>query len=73
MPYGRPGGHWALLREGAATLHRTPIDIEAACSRVVAESAYPDRQEWADYYLRARAGDADALTAFAAREGRHSS
>ncbi len=70
MPYGRPGGHWALLRAGAATLHRTPIDVEATCARVVAESTYPDREEWADYFVRATASDAEALTTFADREGR---
>lgn len=70
MPYGRPGGAWALLRDGAVTLHRTPVDVEQAIARVVAESTYPDRQEWADYYLRAIASDAEALTAFAPRDGR---
>ncbi len=70
MPYGRPGGHWALLRAGAVTLHRTPIDVEATCARVVAESTYPDSQEWADYFVRATASDAEALTTFAARDGR---
>lgn len=70
MPYGRPGGHWALLRAGAVTLHRTPIDIEATCARVVAESTYPNSQEWADYFVRATASDAEALTTFAARDGR---
>jgi predicted phosphodiesterase len=30
MPYGRPGGHWALLRDGAVTLCRTPIDVDLA-------------------------------------------
>jgi hypothetical protein len=71
MPYGRAGGHWALLSRGAVTLHRTPIDVEAACARLVAESTYPQRQEWADYYIRGTASDAQALATFAAREGRH--
>lgn len=71
MPYGRPGGHLAMLRAGAVTLHRTPIDVEATCARVVAESTYPDRQEWADYFVRATASDTEALTTFAAREGQH--
>ena len=70
MPYGRPGGAWALLHAGAVTLHHTPIDVDAAVARVVAESDYPDRQEWADYFLRATASDANALTAFAPRDGR---
>lgn len=73
MPYGRPGGAWALLHAGAVTLHNTPIDVDAAVARVVAESDYPDRQEWADYFLRATASDTEALTAFAPRDGRSAS
>ena len=70
MPYGRAGGSWALLRGGAVTLHHTPVDVDAAVAAVVAGSGYPDRQAWADYYLRATASDAEALTAFAPRDGR---
>ncbi|WP_312875845.1 metallophosphoesterase family protein [Arthrobacter terrae] len=70
MPYGRPGGNWALLQDGAVSLHRTIIDIEAAIARVVAESDYPDRREWADYFIRAAASDAESLTAFATEDGR---
>lgn len=70
MPYGRPGGHWALLRDGAVTLRRAAVDIDAACARVVAESAYPDREAWADEYVRCRNSDADALRAFGPRDGR---
>jgi predicted phosphodiesterase len=70
MPYGRAGGHWALLRDGGTTLRRTNLDIDAAIARVVAESDYPDRQTWADDYLRATSSDASALTSFAPRDGR---
>ena len=70
MPYGRAGGHWALLRDGGITLRRTNLDIDAAIARVVAESHYPDRQTWADDYLRATSSDATALTSFAPRDGR---
>jgi len=70
MPYGRPGGSWALLRDGSVTLRRTRVDVDGAIDRLVAESTYPDRQEWAEYFLRAVASDADALTAFAPRDGR---
>jgi putative phosphoesterase len=70
MPYGRAGGNWALLRDGAVTLRRTPIDVDRAVARVVAESDYPDRQAWADEYLRATHSDAEALTAFGPRDGR---
>ena len=70
MPYGRSGGAWATLRAGTVTLHHTPIDVDAAVAGVVAESDYPDRQEWADYLLRAAASDTDALAAFGPRDGR---
>lgn len=72
MPYGRPGGHWALLHDGAATLHRTDIDIDTAISLVIAESDYPQREDWANYFLRAEVSDAEALTTFAPRDGRPS-
>jgi predicted phosphodiesterase len=70
MPYGRPGGHWALLQDGQVSLRRTEIDVDDAVARVVAGSTYPDRQAWADGYVRARASDAEALTTFAPRDGR---
>jgi len=70
MPYGRAGGHWALLRDGAVTLHRTDLDIDRAVADVVAGSTYPDRQAWADEYLRATHSDAEALTVFGPRDGR---
>jgi predicted phosphodiesterase len=70
MPYGRPGGSWALLRDGQVSLRHTDIDVDRAIAAIVAASGYPDRAEWADYFLRARASDAEALTAFAPRDGR---
>jgi predicted phosphodiesterase len=70
MPYGRPGGHWALLRDGDVALRRTTVDVDSAIAQVVAESSYPDRQNWAEYYLRATSSDAEALTVFAPRDGR---
>jgi len=70
MPYGRAGGSWALLRAGAVTLRHTEIDVDVAIESVVAESGYPDRRAWAQEYLRAANSDADALTAFAPRDGR---
>lgn len=70
MPYGGAGGHWALLDSGSIALRRTPIDVEAACAQVVAESTYPDREAWVDYFIRSRAGDAEALAAFGPRDGR---
>ncbi|MEV6423290.1 metallophosphoesterase family protein [Streptomyces sp. NPDC051662] len=69
MPYGRPGAHWALLGPGVE-LRVTHYDIDAAIARLTAESGYPDIEEWADYYLHARATDAEALTTFGPRDGR---
>jgi predicted phosphodiesterase len=70
MPYGRQGAHWALLADGAISMRRTPYDAAAACELVRAESSYPDVAEWADYFLHARASDADALARMAPRDGR---
>ena len=70
MPYGLPGGAWALLDGGSVTLHRTRIDVDAAVAAVVAGSAYPGRQAWADEYVRAVNSDADAVRAFGPRDGR---
>jgi predicted phosphodiesterase len=70
MPYGRPGGAWALLRDGQVALRHTPVDVDAVCARVVAESGYPDRTAWADEYVRSRHSDAVALSVFAPRDGR---
>lgn len=72
MPYGRPGGAWALLRNGQVSLRHTIVDVDAAVAQVVAESSYPDRTGWAEDYLRSRHSDADALRAFGPRDGRRS-
>ncbi len=52
MPYGRPGGSWALLRGGQVSLRHTAIDVDAAVAAVVAGSGYPGVAEWADVYPR---------------------
>jgi predicted phosphodiesterase len=70
MPYGRAGAHWAVLADGAVTMRRTSYDIEAACAAIRDQSDYPDVTEWTDYFLHSRASDADALGAFAPRDGR---
>jgi predicted phosphodiesterase len=70
MPYGRSGGAWALLRSGQVELRHTHVDVEAAIAQVVDESSYPDRQSWANEYLRSVNSDADALRAFGPRDGR---
>ena len=70
MPYGRPGGAWALLHDGQVTLRHTPVEVDAAIAAVVAGSTYPDRVAWAEEYLRAANSDVDALRAFGPRDGR---
>ena len=70
MPYGLPGGAWALLDGGSVTLHRTRVDVDAMVAAVVAGSTYPGRQAWADEYVRAVNSDADAVRAFGPRDGR---
>lgn len=69
MPYGRAGAHWCLLGPGVE-LRTTHFDIEAAVAQVRQDSSYPRVGEWADYFLRARATDMEALAAFAPRDGR---
>lgn len=70
MPYGRPGGSWALLRDGQVSLRHTPVDVNAAVAAVVASSDYPDVRAWADEYVRAANSDADAIRAFTPPEDR---
>lgn len=70
MPYGRPGGAWALLRDGQVCLRQTVVDVDAAIEAVVAGSSYPSRVAWAEQYLRSANSDADALRAFGPRDGR---
>lgn len=70
MPYGRAGGSWALLHDGAVSLRHTPIDVNAAVEAVVAGSEYPARRSWAEEYIRAVNSDADAIAAFTHPEDR---
>jgi predicted phosphodiesterase len=69
MPYGGAGAHWALLGPGVQ-LRRTEFSLDDACARIAAESGFPDAAEWADYFVRSRAGDAEAITTFGPRDGR---
>ena len=69
MPYGRSGAHWALLGPGIE-LRRTDFDLDAACAQTIAASGFPDVAEWADYYIRARATDVEALQTFGPKDGR---
>jgi len=66
MPYGRSGAHWALLGPGVE-LRRTDLDEDAVCARLAESSAFPDIAQWADYFVRARASDAEALAVFSQR------
>jgi predicted phosphodiesterase len=71
MPYGGAGAHWVLLGgDVRVSLRRTGFDPDAACARIAAESRYPDAAAWADYFVRSRASDADALRVFGPRDGR---
>ncbi|RIQ16457.1 metallophosphoesterase family protein [Jiangella rhizosphaerae] len=70
MPYGRPGPHWALLRDGIVTLRHTAADPHALADAVVAASSYPGAAAWADAYARTVHSDAEALAVFAPRDGR---
>ena len=71
MPYGGPGAHWALLHDdGEISMRRTAFDLDDACVRVAAESSYPQAATWADYFLRSKASDVDALRVFGPRDGR---
>lgn len=70
MPYGRPGGAWALLHHGQVSLRHTAVDVDAAVEAVVAGSTYAHARTWAEDYLTASAGDVEALTAFGPRDGR---
>jgi diadenosine tetraphosphatase ApaH/serine/threonine PP2A family protein phosphatase len=66
MPYGTGGAHWALLGEGVE-LRRTRYDVEAACRYLTAHCAYPDIEEWADFFVRNPASDVEALRVFSGR------
>jgi len=74
MPYGGAGAHWALLdgADGSVSMRVTALDLDAACARMVAESAYPNVAEFADYFIRSKASDFDALRVFGPRDGRPS-
>ncbi|MCR6490745.1 metallophosphatase family protein [Amycolatopsis sp. OK19-0408] len=65
MPYGASGAHWALLGDGVQ-LRRTEYDVEAACLFLARRSAYPGIEEWADFFVRNPASDAEALRVFSA-------
>lgn len=69
MPYGQPGAHWALLRDGVVQLRCTRFDVETACAQIES-CGYDDAAAWADFFVRSPASDAQALETFAPRDGR---
>ncbi|AMM19595.1 phosphoesterase [Frondihabitans sp. PAMC 28766] len=70
LPYGRPGGHWAVLEAGAVTLGCTPLDVDEVIREVLASSTFPGATAWLDEALRTPAGDFEALAEFGPRDGR---
>lgn len=70
MPYGRAGAAWVLLRDGQVEFRRTKVDLDAVVAEIHLGSDYPDRQAWADEYVRSQNSDAEALVAMAPRDGR---
>nr|WP_174257497.1 metallophosphoesterase family protein [Phytoactinopolyspora alkaliphila] len=73
MPYGRPGPHWALLRDGVVQLRRTEVDLERIAVQTVELSHFSGVEMWVDHYTRSAASDAEALRVFAPRDGREDS
>jgi predicted phosphodiesterase len=75
MPYGSVGAHWALLGGGpqpSISLRRTSYDKQAAAEEIIANSAYPDVEEWVDFFVRRPTSDLEALATFGPRDGRKS-
>ncbi|HEY9290357.1 MAG TPA: metallophosphoesterase family protein [Microlunatus sp.] len=70
MPYGRPGGNWVLLDNGNVSLRHTPVDLAEVRRQVVADSGYPQVEQWVDEYLSDAISDFDAISAFGPRDGR---
>jgi predicted phosphodiesterase len=62
MPYGVAGACWALLGP-TVQLRSTAYDVEAAVVRITA-GGHPDAAAWAQEYVLAPPGDAEALEVF---------
>jgi putative phosphoesterase len=67
MPYGTPGPSWALLTTDGVQLRRSALEAAKAAHRIVSESAYPGRVDWAAEYLLHTYSDTEALEAFRPR------
>ena len=72
MPYGRSGPHWALLAPGVR-LMRSTMDLDLACRHICETSAFPEIDEWADYFIRSKASDEEVMTLFGRSDGRATS
>lgn len=70
MPYGSAGLPWVLLTPTGAQLRWAPVDRDAIADAVVSASDYPGVADWATTYLRTPPSDAEAIEAFAPRDGR---
>ncbi len=64
MAYGPPGAYWGMLGPHVE-LRRTPYDASAAAERI-RSSGHPRAHSWAQEYVLAPHGDAEALAAFTA-------
>ena len=62
MSYGVPGACWALLGPDI-TLRSTAYDVERAAARI-RSGGHPDAVAWANEYVLAPPGDAEALAVF---------
>jgi hypothetical protein len=62
MSYGVPGACWSLLGPDI-TLRSTAYDVELAAARI-RSGGHPDASGWAEEYVLAHYGDAEALAAF---------
>ena len=69
MPYGRSGPHWAVLGPGV-NLMRSVMDLDYACQSICNMSAFPNIDQWTDYFIRARASDEEVMALFGRIDGR---
>ncbi|RNI23870.1 metallophosphoesterase family protein [Flexivirga caeni] len=70
MPYGSSGVPWVLLSASGIRLRTTAIDPAEVAAAVVADSGFPEVDQWVQDYIVHPPSDVDAVLAFAARDGR---
>jgi len=66
MPFGKPGAYWLLLDSGVH-LQRTDYDLARAAERI-RQSAYPDRDTFADRNILEPASEESMLEAYGKAE-----